>query len=164
VRNLIEEVRSLEKLIRQHNSSAPPGLQRPLLFGASSFPESDRLFAIQTPHDATTFASALTPLHRSFVESIDNYGRSIGQNNYFWAAIKAMYPYLHEALNRIRVYRNDGQHLTLLPTVDQAYRRFLERDLPDALFHSADKYWIVFQRCLDELLYATQRESIRLRT
>ncbi len=160
IRAVIEDMRSLEKLIRQTSTTPKP---LPSLFGPNSFPEADHLLAIKSPTDANGLAAALTPLYRSFVESIENYGQSLGKKNYFWGDIKQHFSYLHEALHRIRVYRHDGQHLKLVPNADAAFRRFLDEDLPGDLIHSEDRYWIVLQRCLDSIHRSLQREISNLR-
>lgn len=153
--HICEDMRTLEGLMRQQ--------EMPALFGPNSFPMADRLFRVSPPTDSASLAASLTPLYLAFVESIDNFGTSKGIKNYFWRVVKEYCPALHTALHRVRVYRHNEQHLTLNPGVDAALAAFLAKDLPGDLIHSEDKYWIVLQTCLDELLTALQREIAMLR-
>lgn len=153
--HICEDVRTLEGLIRANKG--------PALFGPNSFPMADRLLRIEAPGDAAILGTALTALHLAFVESIDNFGKSHGVNDYFWSVVKKSYPALHDALHRIRIYRHNAQHLSLTEAADAALRRFLERDLPGEMIHHEDRFWIVLQACLDELLTALQREVGTLR-
>jgi len=154
IKEIAEDMRELER--------AAKIASLPSLFGPNSFPEADRLRDIATPADAQSLGSALSTLNRCFVESIDRYGSSIGNSKYFWTEVKNNYPAVYDALRRIRVYRNNEHHLELLPTVEATLREFLTRDLDDALASSSEKFWALFQRCLDELILAIQRELSRL--
>lgn len=150
MKDIVEDLRNLEGMIRLAG--------KPLLFGPNSFPEAERLFDIQPPVNSDSLGSALTILSRCFVESIDIYGKSLGNSMYFWNTVKSSYPSLHEALHRIRVYRNNAQHLELLPAVEKQLRNFLEQDLDDGLATTTEKYWCILQRCLDILFLSIQRE------
>ncbi|HCF7518773.1 TPA: ATP-binding protein [Pseudomonas aeruginosa] len=147
---IAEDMRELERLARTHNMDA--------LFGPNSFPEADHLRDIKVVNNAQTFASALNILNRCFVESIDRYGNSISKTKYFFSEIKNSYPALQQALRRVRVYRNNEHHLELIPGVEATLREFLSLDLDEALAASDQKFWGLFQRVLDELILAIQRE------
>lgn len=156
IRGIVEDFRTLEGLVRRHDGA--------VLFGPNSFPEADRLFDISPPDDPNGLAAALTPLQRSFVESVDAYGESIGEKQYFFAKVKTAYPHLHRALLRIRAYRNHAQHLHLKDRVRDTVQRFLEDDLAGELVFSEGVYWRLFQRTLDELFRAIQKEITELRS
>ncbi|TLS17961.1 MAG: hypothetical protein FDZ72_11665 [Betaproteobacteria bacterium] len=156
LREIAEDMRDLERL------GKTSGL--PLLFGPNSFPEADRLRDVPVVDSAQTLGAALNILNRCFVESIDRYGNSISEPKYFFSILKDKYPSLFDALRRIRVYRNNEHHLELLPGVEATLREYLERDLDEALAISDQKHWAIFQRCLDELILAIQRELSRLAT
>ena len=153
LREIAEDIRELERLAKK--------AKLPALFGPNSFPEADRLRDAPVAKDAQTLGATLNILNRCFVESIDRYGESISERKYFFK-IKATYPYLFDALHRIRVYRNNEHHLELLPDVEATLREYLQRDLDDALAASDQKYWALLQRCLDELIRAIQLEIVRL--
>jgi hypothetical protein len=154
IKDLVEDLRNLERLIKARS--------RPLLFGPNSFPEAEKLFELKAPTDAQSLGVALSTLQRCFVEAIEIYGESCGEKKYFWTVIKTEYPHLQEALHRIRLYRHNSQHLELMPRVEETLRRFLERDLDENLASSEEKYWALFQRCIDELFQAVQRETAQL--
>lgn len=154
LREIAEDMRELEKLAKAASLTA--------LFGPNSFPEADRLRDVPVAKDAQSLSAALNILNRCFVESVDRYGNSIGENKYFFSKIKATYPCLFDALHRIRVYRNNEHHLELLPGVEKSLRDYLQRDLDDALAASDQKYWAILQRSLDEFIRAIQFELARL--
>lgn len=154
IKAIIEDMRAFEAAGRHK--------QCPSLFGPNSFPEADRLLGVKPPHDASSFGAALTPLHRSFVESVDVYGKSKGTKDYFFSVMGAHYPSLYEALLRIRTYRNHSQHLILHKSVDKTLSSYVEKDLEGLVDHRENRYWILFQRTLDELLRSLQREIARL--
>ncbi|WP_157128595.1 ATP-binding protein [Cupriavidus sp. USMAA2-4] len=154
LKEIAEDMRDLERLSKA--SGLPP------LFGPNSFPEADRLRDMPVVHNAQTLGSALNILNRCFVESIDRYGNSISETKYFFTKLKDNYPALFDSLRRIRVYRNNEHHLELLPAVEATLREYLERDLEEALSQSGQKFWAIFQRCVDDLILAIQRELARL--
>lgn len=157
MKNVIEDMRSLESMIRRD-------ITLPQLFGANSFPEADRLMSIETPHDANTLSASLTPLDRSFIESIKNYGLSMvpPSKKYFYNEIKTRYPGLQDALQRIHLYRDSAQHLILYPNVARNVSYYRDKDLDNEMVEGDEKAWFFFQVCLDELFAAIQREISKL--
>jgi len=153
IETIIDDLRYLERQIKSVN--------KPLLFGPNSFPEADKLLRIVAPKDINTFISSITILHRIFVESIEVYGRSINKDKYFWIDIKENYKYLHKALHRIKIYRIDCQHLEIMTSVTKQLEAFLQEDIGDDR-NNTDKYWILFQRSLDELFRAIQTETANI--
>lgn len=150
IRSIIEDMRTLEAGARSASY--------PALFGPNSFPEADKLLAVEPPNDEATLGLALTPFYRSFVESMDIFGKSSNIKDYFWTVIKTFYPVLQEALLRLRVYRHDVQHIELTQQVQGQLDRFLTADLEGEFTHSPERYWVQFQRCLDEMHRALQHE------
>ena len=53
-------------------------------------------------------------------------------------------------------------HIKLNPTVDANLLSFLRSDLGDDYAFADDKYWVLFQICLDEMMQAIQIETISL--
>ncbi len=154
--SIINDMRLLENKIRRRHG-------RPLLFGPNSFPHADRLVKVVAPADWDDFHQNIDPFHLAFVESIDVYGESIGSRNYFWNEIKENYPILYKALHRIRVYRNNSNHLRLVTRVNEQLEFFLKEDLAGTGEEIPEKYWVIFQRILDELMRAIQFEDSRLK-
>ena len=154
MKDIVEDIRDLERLATL--------VGKPSLYGPNSFPEAEKLFLMQPAKDSDSLGSALTILFRCFVESIDRYGIDQGNNSYFWNDIKMNYPDLHVALHKIRVYRNNSQHLELLSVVEKTLRVFLEQDLDESLAASNERYWCLLQRSLDSLFLSVQREISKM--
>ncbi len=138
-------------------------LGQPSLFGPHSYPESHRFFDIQTVENETDFATFINTCNRCFVESIESYGRSIGDNSYFWKRIGKTYPELSWSLRRIKVYRHDRVHIRLTDRASDELDVFLTRDLAGQTPTSVTELWFQLQQCvLDELLVGALVEADRL--
>ena len=95
--------------------------------------------------------------NRCFVESIENYGKGIGKNKYFWCEIKNDYPVLFEVFHRMKVYRHSSDHLQLNPDVAKKYQEYLEEDTRN-IEDKNDQYYVIQQKLLDSFLTAIQIE------
>jgi hypothetical protein len=105
----------------------------------------------------------ITACFRTFVETIDKYGESVGKKRYFGVDVKNDFPRLHEALLRIRVYRNNIGHLLLYPNVANDLAIFLKSDSEGRPAPVVEDVWFVLQQCvLDGLFNALQAELTRL--
>ena len=135
----------------------------PKLFGPHSYPESHKFFDLIIVSVESDFSAFINTCNRCFVEPIENYGRSIGNQQYFWRDIKNSYPELSEALRRIKVYRHHRVHIRLEPAVDDELRLFLERDLHRRSPAASPELWFQLQQCvLDNLLVGILVETDRL--
>lgn len=156
-RRLIEicaEIRHLEKYIKKSNKN--------LLFGPNSFPEADQLKSIEVSVNESSFSFFINVLNRCFVESIDIYGKSLNVNDYYWSVIKLDYPELWVALDRIKVYRNERDHLHLNKTNSDKLDYYLSEDFEGKSFSCfSEPYFILQQRLLDRLLLAVLNEIDR---
>jgi len=152
----IEEISTdfgvLERLVSQVANSHK-------LFGANSFPEGVRLSESQPVNDRAGFSNFINTLNRCFVESIERYGNETQRSSYFWNDIRASYQFLWPTLHRIKVYRNDVDHLHLNKVTTDAYFGYLESDFEGRQFSQiSEPYFVLQQRILDRLLLALQRE------
>ena len=86
---------------------------KPKLFGENSFPEAEKFAELGPVASENQFEVFFNTCNRCFVESIENYGKSIGDDKYFWDEIKKAYPSLFNILHRIKVYRHYNDHLSL---------------------------------------------------
>jgi hypothetical protein len=155
VEEIVTDLRVLERVIAKNTGD--------ILFGISSFPEADRFKSIGVVKSKDNFISFINICNRCFVEPIDIYGKSIGQANYFWSTIKSTYGFLFTVLHRIRVYRNESDHLELNRAVNEKYIDFLAEDLEGrSPSQVRDMYFVLQQRILDHLLYNTQIEITRI--
>ncbi|MFG6535753.1 AAA family ATPase [Sulfitobacter sp. CS16] len=132
------------------------------LFGANTFPDSHKFMTITVVNDRDSLQSFLSTLNLCLVESIEIYGKSIGNEGYFWNEIRSSYPRLHQSLHRIKVYRHEKFHLELNDTVEAAYRKFIEQDLEGRDPSSVDELEFTIQQAvLDSLWNNLQIELSR---
>ena len=151
-------VDSLEELQRLVST-----LKQPSLFGANSYPESHKFFKIRIVGNETEFGTFINTCNRCFVEPIEGYGKSIGDNKYFWNRIKDNYPALNWALRRIKVYRHDRVHIRLEDQASEELSQFLKQDLSGQSPTMAKELWFQLQQCvMDDLLVAALVEADRL--
>lgn len=152
--NLIQDLRALEQRIRSNG--------RPLLFGPNSFPEADRLAGTKVVASQDDFDAFINVLNRSLVESIEKYGGLISRANYFWE-LRPEYPALHDALERIKVYRHNSMHILLNPEVEAKLASYLREDLEGQHPGDVPELWFSLQqRVLDRLFLSIQVETARL--
>lgn len=133
------------------------------LFGSNSFPEGVALKTCKVVQDKNEFLVFINILNRCFVESVEKYGKDSGKSEFFWNDVKAAYANLWPVLHRIKVYRNDADHLHLNQATTNKYMSFLEEDFEGKNFSQVtDPYFTLQQRVLDRLLLAVQKEiSVR---
>lgn len=149
IKSIIRDMRLLETAI---NSG-----QHPQLFGNNSFPEAEKFASLTVVTNRMEFENFFNICNRCFVESIENYGKSIGKNNYFWSDIKNQYKSLFETLHRIKVYRHSADHLQLQPQIAQNYQKFWQEDT-EGMSDVNECYFCVQQRLLESFLTNLQIE------
>ena len=128
------------------------------LFGENSFPEAEKFAALTPIGSEEQFQYFFNVCNRCFVESIENYGKSIGKKNYFWNEIRSSYPNLFEVFHRIKVYRHSGDHIKLEPRVAEKYQQFWNEDTQE-VGNLDDKYFAVQQKLLESFLSSIQIET-----
>lgn len=130
-----------------------------LLFGVNSFPEADKLVGIPPANTEKDFSDFINTFNRCFVESVTAYGNSLKVKGYFYENIKDSYSSLFQALNRIKVYRNNQKHLKLNSSNIAVLVDYLSRDLEGKSPSSFDDlYFILQQITIDSLLTSLQIE------
>ncbi|MDO4650774.1 MAG: hypothetical protein Q4B26_19220, partial [Eubacteriales bacterium] len=149
VQSIIRDVRQLEIAIR--------GANKDKLFGENSFPEAERFATASPVSTDTEFEVFFNICNRCFVESIENYGTSLGKKKYFWNEIKTTYPTLFGVLHRIKVYRHSSDHLALDPTVAARYQEFWGQDT-QGITDVNEQRFVIQQRLLESFLTAIQIE------
>lgn len=150
-----DSLRDLQRLIEM--------LKQPSLFGPNSYPESHRFFKAKIVTNETEFATFINNCNRCFVESIESYGKSIADNNYFWGKVAENYPALNWALRRIKVYRHNRVHIKLNDNVSDELNRFLNQDLAGQSPATVTELWFQLQQCvMDDLFVAALVEADRL--
>lgn len=155
VQSIISYMRQLEVTIREN--------ALPMLFGINSFPEAEKLLSIPVVITENDFKGFISTLSNCFVESIQNYGKSINDSNYFWKVIKTNYPNLFDALLRIKAYRNWSEHLNLTLKMQEVVKNYHNRDLEGKnLCEIKELYFVLQQRTIDELKLSISLEISNL--
>lgn len=149
LQSIIRDIRQLEMSIRSEGKAK--------LFGENSFPEADRFSAITPVHTESEFENFFNICNRCFVESIENYGKSISKANYFWEDIKKEYPTLFQVLLKIKVYRHSADHLELNQRFTKLYNEFWKEDT-QGISDTAEQRFVIQQRLLEDFLAAIQIE------
>lgn len=149
MRSIVRDLRQLETAIRS--------AKKDKLFGENSFPEAEKFAGITPVKTQAEFEVFFNICNRCFVESIENYGKSIGEKQYFWSKIKPTYPALFEVLHRIKVYRHSGDHLVLEPAVAAKYDEFWKEDTL-GISEVSEQFFVIQQKILESFLTAIQVE------
>lgn len=135
----------------------------PLLFGSNSFPEADKLLEIPVVKSENDFKAFISTFSNCFVESIENYGKSIGKPNYFWQDVKSEYTDLFEALLRVKAYRNWRGHLSLTQQMQEIVDKYLRSDLEEKNFCDVEDHYFILQQCtMEKMKLAISLETTRL--
>jgi hypothetical protein len=110
----------------------------------------------------SSFIAFINTINRCFIEAIENYGKEIGKNQYFWQDICTSYPSLYPVLYRAKVYRHAQDHLKLTPQFQRDYHTFLQEDMEGMTGNARDKWYVIQQKLLDALLTGIQLELNKL--
>jgi len=153
-KSIIDDFRLLERVIGQTDT--------PKIFGPNSFPLADEFASSPVVGSQKDFENFISICNKCFVESIENYGQSIGNKKYYWVDVKNTYPGLWHSLQRIKVYRHDNFHLVLNKTTSSELCGYLKQDLEGRTSIVKDDYFILQQCVLDGLLTGIQIELSNL--
>lgn len=155
VKSIITDLGFLEDLIQEKKLTS--------LFGPNSFAEEHQFCQLQVVSDKANFGDFLNTCNRCFIESIDNYGKSISRNDYFWKDIKDNYPSLWNPLYRIKVYRHNYVHRILKDKFFKDFMDFINTDLEGQTPSEVKDLPFVLSQCvLEGLLTGIQIESNKL--
>jgi hypothetical protein len=113
-KHLLNDIRLLESKIKSSKS--------PLLYGAGSFPEADRVADMAPVSWRQEFNSFINILYRSFIEPIEVYGNSTGNKNYFWS-LADIYIDIYPPFDKVKVYRNNSAHISLHANVEEKLKK-----------------------------------------
>ena len=118
-------------------------------------PEADRFSSIAVASDWPIFREFINKTFQTFCETIDK----LHPKGAFFKELKAEFPDLFYALNRIRVLRNEVDHIMLNKDTQSAFERYREEDLYGRTLSQIQEPWFVLQQiALDELFVALQCE------
>ena len=134
----------------------------PVLFGENSFPEAERFLGVPVVETNDDFVPFINICNRCMVEAIERTGQRLHKKSYFWTTIKQSYPDLWDALQRVKVYRNNDLHLELTSGVEAELKRYIDDDLEGRrLMQVPEVYFVLQQSVLDGLLLGVQCELNR---
>lgn len=151
VRSITRDIRFAEK--RFILSSLPS------LYNSAGPNEAERFAGLEPVTDEISLTAFLNQANRSLVEPIDKEGDRLGNKKYFFLEIKATYPALWNALNRIRAYRNSFMHIQLNETAKAEYDRYLKEDLASRRVDDVpDGFFRLQSAVLDGLIIGIQAE------
>ena len=150
---IIRDLRQLEKLVSLNSL--------PKLFGENSFPEAEKFAELEAVHNEAEFERFVNVCNRCFVESIENYGKSIGKDKYFWQEIKTSYNALFKSLERIKTYRHSQDHLKLNNQELRKFNQFYAEDT-NGISKDQDKLFCIQQKLLETFFTNIQIEMNRL--
>lgn len=153
VKSIIRDIRQLESAIRS--------AQKDKLFGENSFPEAEKFASISPISTESEFEVFFNICNRCFVESIENYGKSVGKSKYFWNEIKTTYPTLFNVLHKMKVYRHSKDHLALNPDVAKKHKEFWDNDT-QGISDINEQRFVIQQRLLEEFLASIQIEIVAI--
>ena len=153
-KSIIQDMRQLDTAITRSRGM-------PKLFGDHSFPEADKLIEIPVADSESNFVAFINTINRCFVESIENHGKEIGKQRYFWNEICNTYPSLYDVLYRAKVYRHSQDHLKLIPQLEKDYTSFRTEDTA-GFADINDQLYAIQQKLLDKLWVAIQVETNRI--
>ncbi|WP_412474818.1 hypothetical protein ACK83U_08250 [Rhizobium sp. WW22] len=147
---LISEFRTLLRQTIDRGQDSP--------YGGYHLPESHRISSIKIVNNWSEFSEFITEINICLNETIDeNHG-----TKYFFNNLKTHFPSMFNSLNRIRVFRNNVNHLKLKGNINNVLEKFLDEDLMGNKLSSYDEPWFLLQQiCLDELFVSIQVEINR---
>ncbi len=151
IKTVTSDFRLLECAIKQANM--------PSVFGPNSFPRADEFYNTDVVNTEREFKLFTNICNQCFVESIENYGASIGNRQYYWTEIKSAYPGLWHALHRVKIYRHESVHLVLTSGASADLLAYLKQDLESKKPSEVRDCYFILQQCmLDGLLTGIQIE------
>ncbi|MCI0664798.1 MAG: AAA-like domain-containing protein [Acidobacteria bacterium] len=154
-KSIMTDLRLLERAIKQAGT--------PQLFGPNSIPQADYFAGLTVAETEDQFKQFIDTCNKCFVESVENFGQSLGKSNYYWKDIKTTYPGLWYAMQRIKMYRHETMHLMLTKQASGELISYLQQDLEGMNPSSVRDIYFILQQCvLDGLLTGIQIELVQL--
>jgi hypothetical protein len=151
LRSITRDVRFAEKRFLLSNL--------PSLYNGAGINEAERFATAPPATDEISITAFLNQANRSLVEPIDKEGERLGNKGYFFTEVKAAFPYLWDALNRVRAYRNYFMHIKLNDIAKAEFDRYLNVDLGGRRAEDVpDGFFRMQSAVLDGLIIGVQAE------
>ncbi|MED4728639.1 hypothetical protein P9597_10865 [Aneurinibacillus migulanus] len=126
----------------------------------SPIPNLHQLYNLPLCRSENQFKVFISSFYISFVESLDNAGKSKRKKDYFWTKFKQQFPDIQKVLHKIRLYRHSTEHTSLEDKYKQTYFSFLEEDLNGALPMFVENGYLILQEKLLNELEASLRNHL----
>lgn len=144
-------IRDMKQLLRLAEANQKPGL-----YGAPYLLEADQLATLNLCRSWSDFVGFINAINQALIESMD----AVHGKRFFYEQMKQFYPYLFEAFTRVRLLRNNADHLRLRQEVETALANLLDADLFGSSLTTLKEPWFMLQQiCLDETFAAIQYEK-----
>lgn len=141
-REMLASLKKLQEILHRNHRWLP--------YNSQFLPEADRLAGTSVCESWPDFVSFCNSMNLALVDPIDTiYGRGT-----FFTRLKPEYPDLFDALHRIRILRNNVDHLRLNKTVQSALLGYISKDLYGGRFESLPEPWFSLQQIIVEELCA----------
>ncbi|PLR83478.1 hypothetical protein CVD25_14850 [Bacillus canaveralius] len=121
IKNIVESAKSLDAEMEDYYGMG--------WLDNGQFLNEYNLDNIKLAKNEKSYSNFTKDLNASMVEVIDERGKEMGINNYFYMDFKKNFPKLHYALDRLRVYRNSMQHNNLNSQNLEKYLNYIKSDL-----------------------------------
>lgn len=113
--------------------------------GRNDIPEVQAFLDVHLANDGNKFRTFIDIINKSLVESLDINSKSKRKVKYFWNDFKNTYPKLQKSLDRIRTYRNKGNHLQLDENNQKKYLSYLKQDLNGYMPEFIENGYLILQ-------------------
>lgn len=149
---VLRDLKSLLRMIADRGGFQP--------YQGKFVPEADKFATITVANNWQEFSVFINKSNQTFCETIDK----IHSPQMFFGQFKAECPELFYAFNRIRVFRNDVDHIILNGPVQTAFDRYIEADLLGRTLSQIQEPWFVLQQVVLDELFAALLFEINSRT
>lgn len=116
---------------------------------------------IKLAKNGKSYSNFTKDLNASMVELIDERGKEMGINNYFYTDFKKNFPKLHYALDRLRVYRNSMQHNNLNSQNLEKYLNYIKCDLNGTFPEFYSNGYLILQTVILKEIFCAIIETSR---
>ncbi|WCN36219.1 hypothetical protein [Aneurinibacillus uraniidurans] len=157
---LKQKIKTIVQLVTEFDDHVLP-LNKVGWTAGAPIPNVQQLYDVPLCKSENQFKVFISSLHISFVESLDNAGKSKNKKGYFWNEFKQEFPDIHKTLHKIRLYRHSTEHTSLDDKNKPTYFGFLEEDLNGSLPMFVEKGYLILQEKLLTELEASLRNHLQ---
>ena len=124
-------------------------------YGGTLLLDADRFAQISVCKSWENFSTFINASNQTLVETVDH----VHGKKFFYQELEKLYPHLFSALVRVRLLRNNADHIKLHQKVESNLEQLLEADLFGRTITSTREPWFLLQQIvMDETFAAIQYE------